>query len=164
MEKIVLLAWLIALASALLLLHSFIPPLPRIFVQVRGGAGSVLSPIALTVNMNMPICKTCQGFGRCCTSLKFSCIYVTVWYFFQIREATKQIKFNTLELTLHGIKITLSSGEELLPLSTEISTANEMATLTFEETLPIGTAKLNVTFDGELNDKMKGMYRSKYIS
>ncbi|XP_050738577.1 puromycin-sensitive aminopeptidase-like isoform X2 [Eriocheir sinensis] len=82
----------------------------------------------------------------------------------EIKEATKQIKFNTLELTLRDIKVTLSSGEELIPASTEISTVNEMAILTFEETLPIGTAKLSVAFDGELNDKMKGMYRSKYTS
>ena len=82
----------------------------------------------------------------------------------QIKEATKQIKFNTLDLTLRDVKVTLPSGEELLPTSTEISTANEMAILTFEETLPIGTAKLSVAFNGELNDKMKGMYRSKYTS
>lgn len=91
-------------------------------------------------------------------------IFIHLLFFFQIKEATKQLKFNTLELTLLGIKITLSSGEELLPISTEISTANEMAIVSFEEALPIGTAKLSVTFDGELNDKMKGMYRSKYTS
>lgn len=108
---------------------------------------------------------------------RFSLPHVHVWqyccindmlhiysFIFQVKEATKHIKFNTLELTLRDIKVTLSSGEDLFPTSTEISTANEMAILTFEETLPIGTAKLSVTFDGELNDKMKGMYRSKYTS
>lgn len=82
----------------------------------------------------------------------------------QIKEATKQVKFNTLDLTLRDIKIRLPSGEDLVPASTEISTANEMVILTFDETLPIGTAKLSLSFDGELNDKMKGMYRSKYTS
>ncbi|MPC75758.1 Puromycin-sensitive aminopeptidase [Portunus trituberculatus] len=82
----------------------------------------------------------------------------------EIKEATKQVKFNTLDLTLRDIKIRLPSGEDLVPASTEISTANEMVILTFDETLPIGTAKLSLSFDGELNDKMKGMYRSKYTS
>ncbi|XP_042203152.1 puromycin-sensitive aminopeptidase-like [Homarus americanus] len=82
----------------------------------------------------------------------------------EVKEATKQIKFNTLDLTLRDIKVKLSSGEDLVPASTEISTTNEMVTLTFEETLPIGSAKLSVAFDGELNDKMKGMYRSRYTS
>ncbi|KAK8732636.1 hypothetical protein OTU49_006856 [Cherax quadricarinatus] len=82
----------------------------------------------------------------------------------EIKEATKQIKFNSLDLTLRDIKVTLPSEEVLVPASTEISTSNEMVTLIFEETLPIGTAKLSVAFDGELNDKMKGIYRSKYTS
>lgn len=87
-----------------------------------------------------------------------------VFVLLQIKEATKQVKFNTLDLTLRDIKIRLPSGEDLVPSSTEISVANEMVILTFDETLPIGTAKLSLSFDGELNDKMKGMYRSKYTS
>ncbi|XP_064113032.1 LOW QUALITY PROTEIN: puromycin-sensitive aminopeptidase-like [Macrobrachium nipponense] len=82
----------------------------------------------------------------------------------EIKEATKQIRFNSVDLTLRDVKVTLSSGEVLIPESTEITAATEMVALTFQETLPIGTAKLSLAFDGELNDKMKGMYRSKYTS
>ncbi|KAG7156966.1 Puromycin-sensitive aminopeptidase-like 2, partial [Homarus americanus] len=95
----------------------------------------------------------CEDHQKCCPN---ACVS------YKVKEATKQIKFNTLDLTLRDIKVKLSSGEDLVPASTEISTTNEMVTLTFEETLPIGSAKLSVAFDGELNDKMKGMYRSRY--
>ncbi|XP_069970729.1 puromycin-sensitive aminopeptidase isoform X1 [Penaeus vannamei] len=82
----------------------------------------------------------------------------------EVKEATKQIKLNSLDLTLRDIKVTLASGEKVLPASTEISTPNEMVTLTFDKALPIGKAKLSMAFNGELNDKMKGLYRSKYTS
>lgn len=39
---------------------------------------------------------------------------------------------------------------------------NEMVTFKFTNTLPVGPAQLELTFTGELNDKMKGFYRSKY--
>lgn len=38
----------------------------------------------------------------------------------------------------------------------------ETATITFPSLIPIGNAQLSVKFIGELNDKMKGFYRSKY--
>lgn len=82
----------------------------------------------------------------------------------QVKEATKQIKLNSLDLTLRDVKVTLASGDTVLPASTEISTPNEMVTLTFDKALPIGKAKLSMAFNGELNDKMKGLYRSKYTS
>lgn len=41
---------------------------------------------------------------------------------------------------------------------------NEMVTFRFTNPLPVGTAQLELTFTGELNDKMKGFYRSKSIA
>lgn len=38
----------------------------------------------------------------------------------------------------------------------------ETATITFPSTIPTGNAQLSMNFVGELNDKMKGFYRSKY--
>lgn len=38
----------------------------------------------------------------------------------------------------------------------------ETVTITFRSAIPLGNAQLKVSFIGELNDKMKGFYRSKY--
>ena len=38
----------------------------------------------------------------------------------------------------------------------------ETTTFKFSHPLPLGYAKLQVIFMGELNDRMKGFYRSKY--
>lgn len=40
----------------------------------------------------------------------------------------------------------------------------EVAHFLFIKTLPAGNATLEMDFSGELNDKMKGFYRSKYLS
>jgi puromycin-sensitive aminopeptidase len=40
---------------------------------------------------------------------------------------------------------------------------NEIATIKFPQQLPNGFAKLQINFEGILNDKLKGFYRSKYL-
>lgn len=40
---------------------------------------------------------------------------------------------------------------------------DETATLVFSSDLPVGNGNLHLNFTGELNDKMKGFYRSKYV-
>lgn len=40
----------------------------------------------------------------------------------------------------------------------------ETVIFNFPNTLPRGPAKLSLKFTGELNDKMKGFYRSKYTT
>lgn len=45
---------------------------------------------------------------------------------------------------------------------TKISPEDETITLKFKEVLPVGDGELFFEFSGELNDKMKGFYRSKY--
>lgn len=45
----------------------------------------------------------------------------------------------------------------------EISTPEETATFVFPEKLPLGkSGYLSLDFVGEINNKMKGFYRSKY--
>ena len=38
----------------------------------------------------------------------------------------------------------------------------ETVTISFPSPLPLGNGQLSIDFTGELNDKMKGFYRSKY--
>ena len=48
--------------------------------------------------------------------------------------------------------------------SSEISfdTKNQRCTFTFDQEIPQGKAILSITFEGTMNDKMAGFYRSKY--
>jgi len=82
----------------------------------------------------------------------------------EVKESTSEIKFNSLDLTVEDIKVTLPSGETIIPSNTDINVGTESITLTLPNALPVGSAKLSMSFNGELNDKMKGFYRSKYNS
>ncbi|KAH6709252.1 peptidase family M1-domain-containing protein [Leptodontidium sp. MPI-SDFR-AT-0119] len=77
---------------------------------------------------------------------------------------TSSISLNTLELEIHSTKIVSSSGT--LISSSPALTYDEDAQTTkvaFEKTLAKGSkATLEMTFTGELNDKMAGFYRSTY--
>ncbi|KAG0220143.1 peptidase family M1-domain-containing protein [Mortierella sp. GBAus27b] len=78
-----------------------------------------------------------------------------------IHEATKTILINTKELSLRWARVEI--GENTHEAS-EITfdEHRETTTLTFGSDLPVGTAVLNIYYDGILNDKMSGFYRSTY--
>lgn len=52
----------------------------------------------------------------------------------------------------------------LIPKDTVFSKEQETVTFVFDKDLPLGDAELEIEFTGELNDKMKGFYRSKYFT
>ncbi|XP_023296765.2 puromycin-sensitive aminopeptidase isoform X2 [Lucilia cuprina] len=82
----------------------------------------------------------------------------------QFAKATSEITLNALDITINSSEIEVN-GEILKPLKVSYSTENETATLLFEKELPEGVVgKLSMSFTGELNDKMKGFYRSKYFT
>lgn len=81
-----------------------------------------------------------------------------------VKEATSEIKLNSLDLTVENIKVILPSGETVLPSNTDLNVSTETLALSLPSPLPVGSAKLSLSFNGELNDKMKGFYRSKYTS
>ncbi|KAF9559182.1 hypothetical protein EC968_006723 [Mortierella alpina] len=78
-----------------------------------------------------------------------------------IHEATKAIQINTKELTLKWGRVEID-GKELEAVSTTFDEHRETTTLTFAEELRKGEAVLNIYYDGILNDKMSGFYRSSY--
>lgn len=81
----------------------------------------------------------------------------------QIVQPTDKIVFNSIDLEINVVQIKLlPAGESLIP-QFSLSTEDETLTLQFPEVLPVGDAELTIEFIGELNDKMKGFYRSKYI-
>ena len=69
-----------------------------------------------------------------------------------------------MQLKLDNVKLTPSDGNAIDPASINISVENETVELKFDSSIPVGDAKLHINFEGELNDKLKGFYRSKYTS
>ncbi|KAL1452105.1 hypothetical protein WDU94_006414, partial [Cyamophila willieti] len=81
----------------------------------------------------------------------------------KISTETRTLTLHALSLEFKNIHLELSDGKILSP-ETKLSSEDETITLTFNEILPVGEGKLLFEYTGELNDKMKGFYRSKYRS
>lgn len=79
----------------------------------------------------------------------------------QVNEPTDRIVLNSVELEIQRVSLQLESGKELTP-KFELSVESETLTLHLEEALPLGKALISIQFKGELNDKMKGFYRSNH--
>lgn len=82
----------------------------------------------------------------------------------EVIEATDKIILNSLDLDIKSVKYTSSNGNIFAPLKSSTSVENETLTLSFGEPIPVGEGLLEFHFNGELKDKMKGFYRSKYVS
>lgn len=82
----------------------------------------------------------------------------------QVIEPTTRITLNALDITIEGAEYQYDC-EKLKAQQIIYSKEKETATLDFQKQLPVGTpGVLYMTFTGELNDKMKGFYRSKYFT
>lgn len=67
-------------------------------------------------------------------------------------------------MNIKDVSIKTADGSTLLPEKTTVSVEDETAEFQFSQALPLGNHSLNINFTGEINDKMKGLYRSKYLS
>lgn len=67
-----------------------------------------------------------------------------------------------MDLKIEEVELKDSDGLISKP-SVTLSAEDETVTLGFDKELQIGEAFLKFIFVGELNDKMKGFYRSKYV-
>ena len=80
----------------------------------------------------------------------------------EILSPTTSITLNSIEIAIESCTITLPSGEELPARSTLLNEEDETARFQFSTELPVGEATLSMEFTGELNDKLRGFYRSTY--
>lgn len=80
----------------------------------------------------------------------------------QVLEPTNEIVLHALDLKIEEVELKECDGSISKP-SVTLSTEDETVTLGFDKELKIGEAFLKFLFVGELNDKMKGFYRSKYV-
>ena len=80
-----------------------------------------------------------------------------------MKENTRSISLNTLELDIHSTTVS-SDGVEVTS-SPEITydEVDQVTKVSFDKSIPAGSnAQLTQKFTGQLNDKMAGFYRSSY--
>ncbi|KAL4319665.1 hypothetical protein GQ457_18G002170 [Hibiscus cannabinus] len=78
---------------------------------------------------------------------------------------TRFIVLNAAELSINSGSVSFSprnSSKVFEPSKVELVEEDEILVLDFAETLPLGIGVLAIGFEGTLNDKMKGFYRSIY--
>ncbi|KXZ75511.1 Puromycin-sensitive aminopeptidase-like Protein [Tribolium castaneum] len=78
----------------------------------------------------------------------------------EVVKPTNEIVLNAIDLEIK--ETTLKGPNVLTPDSTNFSVEDETVTFNFAKPLTPGSYTLSMRFKGELNDKMKGLYRSKY--
>ncbi|KAF5273236.1 hypothetical protein FQA39_LY07567 [Lamprigera yunnana] len=81
----------------------------------------------------------------------------------QVLQQTDAIVLNALDLVIDKVCL-LQETRNQKASTTTILPENETAEFTFSEPIQPGTYSLDITFTGEVNDKMKGLYRSKYVN
>ena len=79
----------------------------------------------------------------------------------EVLEPTGVIKLNAKELVLSNVYVVAKDGTRLNGAVT-IDEKTEIATITFSGVLGAGTWKFHANFEGVLNDKLKGFYRSQW--
>ncbi|KYN13786.1 PREDICTED: puromycin-sensitive aminopeptidase [Trachymyrmex cornetzi] len=80
-----------------------------------------------------------------------------------VETPTDTIVLNCLEINIKRASFYGNDGKTIVPDKIVLSGLEETATLVFPEALPSGkSGYLNIEFVGEINNKMKGFYRSKY--
>ncbi|KAF5280580.1 hypothetical protein FQR65_LT00331 [Abscondita terminalis] len=82
----------------------------------------------------------------------------------QVVQETNKIVLNALDLSIDKVSLLQEAITNQLPSNVSISTENETAEFVFPQPLLPGNYSLEMSFTGEVNDKMKGLYRSKYVN
>ena len=73
----------------------------------------------------------------------------------------RELCCNALDLTIDRAHVLLADGRRIEATAITSDPGTERATFTFAEQLT-GTVTLHIDFDGELNDKLRGFYRSTF--
>ncbi|GCB76917.1 hypothetical protein scyTo_0017518, partial [Scyliorhinus torazame] len=85
-------------------------------------------------------------------------------YVVPVRQATNQIVMNCADIDIITASYVPEGAEEINATGFNYQNEDEKVTLSFPSALQKGHGMLKIDFVGELNDKMKGFYRSKYIT
>uniref|UniRef100_A0A3B4XSZ7 Aminopeptidase n=1 Tax=Seriola lalandi dorsalis TaxID=1841481 RepID=A0A3B4XSZ7_SERLL len=82
----------------------------------------------------------------------------------EVTQATTQIVMNCADIDIITASFAPEGGEEINATGFNYQNEDEKVTLSFPSALQKGSGTLKIDFVGELNDKMKGFYRSKYTT
>ena len=80
----------------------------------------------------------------------------------ELLEPTDSITLNSIEIDVKFCEVMTGGAGVHDPAETTFDEEAETVTFRFNETLPAGAARLEIGFTGELNDKLRGFYRSSY--
>jgi puromycin-sensitive aminopeptidase len=78
-----------------------------------------------------------------------------------VTETTSAMVLNAAELTIQEAHVTV--GEDRVDVSWELDEPNDRLIVTTGHPLEMGAATLHLSFEGILNDKLRGWYRSTYV-
>lgn len=78
-------------------------------------------------------------------------------------SGTKFLVLNAAELSVESASVNFKSSDKVFDaVAVEILGEDEIMVIEFREDLPVGAGFLSISFEGTLNDRMKGFYRSVY--
>ncbi|ESO88043.1 hypothetical protein LOTGIDRAFT_204438 [Lottia gigantea] len=82
----------------------------------------------------------------------------------EVKNATDTIIVNSADIAVQEVTFSVKGKTDKVTGNVSFDVDNEKASFKFPVPLPIGEGVLSIKFTGELNDKMKGFYRSSYTS
>ena len=82
----------------------------------------------------------------------------------EVLEPTTSVVLNSAEIAVQSASLTPRGGTALTPRSTDFDEQNETVSFEFDAPVPAGPAELSVEFTGELNNRLRGFYRSQYVT
>ncbi|RWS19687.1 puromycin-sensitive aminopeptidase-like protein, partial [Leptotrombidium deliense] len=78
-------------------------------------------------------------------------------------NSTNTILLNALDLVFHSVSF-YTNETETKAKEWKVNDDIEIATIVFPTNIELGKGKLSIKFSGNLNDKLRGFYRSKYTT
>ncbi|XP_075924071.1 puromycin-sensitive aminopeptidase-like [Petromyzon marinus] len=82
----------------------------------------------------------------------------------EVKQSTGQIVMNCADIDIISASFCHQGGKEINASGFNYENQDERVTLSFPSALEPGPGKLKLEFVGELNDKLRGFYRSKYVA
>ncbi len=80
----------------------------------------------------------------------------------EVLEATDTITMNSVEIEVNSCSIVAPDGGEASARRITYDEGQESVSFQFDSAIPAGKAKIALEFVGELNDRLRGFYRSQY--